>query len=575
MSKLSLPHIFQYKREYLKRDLIAAAVVTAISIPQSLAFAVVVGLPPITGLYTALLAPIVFALLASTRRLVIGADSATAALLASSASLVAQSGTAGYATAIGVLGLLTALILVIVAALRLGFVADLVSRPVLVGFLAGVGVQLIITSVPALLGISLTDHTIWGSITGMLGGVSINWMTVTISILVIGIMVVCRRTVVPGELLGLVVAGAFALLFHVEDFGVALVGSLAGGLPVFSIPSMNLAMVWTLLPAAATVAAVILAQSAATIRANAEERDEKVDMNQDLFALGMANAASAVTQGFAVNGSPPRTMILERLGGKSQMANVFGSLFVGAIILLGTGFLSSLPQAALAAIICWLGVYLIKLPEIQHLWRVHRTEFAVAMVALVGTAFLGVLQGVLIAVIVSLAERVIRQYHPKDVVLLRDGELNDWVKERLSGTIMQSSQLDGVLIYYFDGSLFFENITHFIARVHYVIDGAKQPVKVLIIDAGAIDSVDYTAVEAIKRLHYRLLNAAIELRFAHVSPNLHKQFTAYGVTGQLGHGHIYSTLTAAITADASAPDKKVLSKRKPTTKSTTKAAKSK
>lgn len=563
MSSIALPHIFQYKREYLKKDLIAAVVLTAISIPQSLAFAVVVGLPPITGLYTALLAPIVFALLASTRRLVIGADSATAALLASSASLVAQVGTAGYATAIGVLGLLTALVLVIVAALRLGFVADLVSRPVLIGFLAGVGVQLIITSLPALLGISAHDNTIWGSITAMFGDASMNWMTVTISILVVGLLLVCRRTGVPGELIGLIVAAIFAALFHVEQYGVSLVGNLPGGLPLFDIPEMDLTMVWTLLPAAATVAAVILAQSSATIRSSAEERDEKVDMNQDLFALGMANAAAAVTQGFAVNGSPPRTMVLERLGGRSQLVNIFGALLVGIILLFGTSLLKYLPQAALAAIICWLGVYLIKLPELGHLWRVHRTEFVVAIVALVGTAFLGVLQGVLIAVIVSLAERVIRQYNPSDSILLRDGELNDWVKERLSGKLTKSHQLDGVLIYYFDGSLFFENITYFIARVHRALDGAKQPVKVLIIDAGAIDSVDYTAVEAIKRLHYRLLNAAIELRFAHVSPNLHKQFSAYGVTAQLGHGHIYSTLTAAITANTNATDTVDAAKLKP------------
>lgn len=567
MSKVAFPHIFQYKREYLKHDLIAAVVLTAISIPQSLAFAVVVGLPPITGLYTALLAPIVFALLASTRRLVIGADSATAALLASSASLVAQVGTAGYATAIGVLGILTAIILIVVAALRLGFLADLVSRPVLVGFLAGVGVQLILTSMPALLGITVHDNTIWGSLTGVMGDASINWMTVTISILVIGIMLLCRRTRVPGELIGIILAVLFAMVFQVEHYGVALVGSLPGGLPIVAIPQMDITMIWTLLPAAATVAAVILAQSSATIRSSAEERDEKVDMNQDLFALGIANAAAAVTQGFAVNGSPPRTMVLERLKGKTQLTNIFGSLLVGAILLFGTHLLTYLPQAALAAIICWLGVYLIKLPELGHLWRVHRTEFAVAIIALVGTAFLGVLQGVLIAVIVSLAERVIRQYHPKDAILLRDGVLDDWVKERLSGKLVQSHGLDGVVIYYFDGSLFFENITYFIARIHSIIDTAKQPVKVFIIDAGAIDSVDYTAVEAIKRLHYRLQNDAIELRFAHVSPNLHKQLTAYGVTAQFGHGHVYSTLTAAITADTHAVDAAEMAplKSKPTT----------
>lgn len=562
MSTFALPNLFHYRRKDLKHDAIAALVLTAITIPQSLAFAVVVGLPPVTGLYTALLAPIIFALFASTRHLVIGADSATAALLASSALLVAQGGTAGYATAIGVIGLLTAVILMLIAALRLGFLADLVSRPVLVGFLAGVGVQLIVTSIPSMLGVRVHSDTTWGSIIALAQSHNVNGMTVTIAILVVGVLLLSRRSRLPGELIGIVLAIVFASMFQVEHFGVALVGALPSGLPVFTMPELSINMVWTLLPASAMVAAVILAQSSAVIRTSAEEHDEKVNMNKDLFALGVANIAAAVTQGFAVNGSPPRTMMTEKVGGKTQMTNIFGSLLVGAILLFGTGALKYLPQAALASIIFMLGFYLIRLNEIRYLWNVHRTEFAVATIALLGTAFIGVLQGVLIAVIVSLSERVIRQYHPKDTILLRDGELSDWARERISSQLSHDHQLDGVLVYSFDGSLFFENITYFTAQLRRAIANAKQPVRIVIIDAGAIDSVDYTAVEAIKRLHTRLHRNDITLRFAHVSPNLHGQLADYGVVALLGKGHIFSTLTAAITStktDESADPTKELS----------------
>lgn len=553
-STFALPSILRYKRQDLRHDAVAAMVLTAITIPQSLAFAVVVGLPPVTGLYTALLAPIVFALFASTRRLVVGADSATAALLASSATLIAQAGTAGYTNAIAVLGILTAFILIMIAVLRLGFLSDLVSRPVLVGFLAGVGVQLIITSLPVMLGVHIKSGTVWGSITGLLQFPAMNWMTMTVTILVVGILLLARNSRVPGELIGIVVAVIFAAVFQVERFGVALVGDLPSRLPALAMPAFSLTTIWTLLPAAVMIAAIILAQSSAVVRGVAEEHDEKIRVNQDLLALGLANAAAAITQGFAVNGSPPRTMAADKAGGRTQLTGILSSVLVGFVLIFGVGLLAYLPQAALSSVICLLGVYLIRLTELRYLWHVHRTEFAVAIIALVGTAFAGVLQGVLIAVIVSLSERVIRQYHPKDAILLRDGELSDWAHERLSNRVQHSSQMDGVLVYSFDGSLFFENITYFVARLKHAIKGAEKPVKIVVIDAGSIDSIDYTAVEAIKHSYHKLSEDNITLRFAHVSPNLHKQLVEFGVVELLGHKHIFSTLTEAITGKTPSHD---------------------
>lgn len=553
-STFAFPSILRYKRQDLRHDAVAALVLTAITIPQSLAFAVVVGLPPVTGLYTALFAPVVFALFASTRRLVIGADSATAALLASSATLVAQAGTAGYASAIGVIGALTAIILIIVAVLRLGFLSDLVSRPVLVGFLAGVGVQLIITSLPVMLGAHIQSRTVWESITGLSQLPAVNWMTITVTILVVGILLLARGSRVPGELIGIIVAVIFAAVFQVERFDVALIGDLPSRLPAFAMPTFSFTTIWTLLPAAAMIAAIILAQSSAVVRGISEEHDENIRVNQDLLALGMANAAAAITQGFAVNGSPPRTMAVDKAGGRTQLTGILSSVLVGFVLVFGVGLLAYLPQAALSSVICLLGVYLIRLGELRYLWRVHRMEFAVAIIALIGTALAGVLQGVLIAVIVSLSERVIRQYHPKDAILLRDGELSDWARERLSNRVQRSSQLDGVLVYSFDGSLFFENITYFVARLKRAIKGAEKPVRMVVIDAGSIDSIDYTAVEAIKHSYRKLSEDNITLRFAHVSPNLHKQLIEFGVVELLGHKHIFSTLTEAITGKTPSHD---------------------
>lgn len=547
MRKLFNPGIAGYKWHYLRHDILAALVVTAIAIPESLGFAVIVGLPPVTGLYTAVLAPIVFGLVASTRRLVVGADSATAALVASGALLVAQAGTAGYANAVAVLGLLTAVILLGMAVFRLGFLADLISRPVLVGFLGGVGVQLIINKLPDMLGISASG-SLWQHLTMTISHVgSMNGMAATIAVLVVGIIIITRKTRLPGELIGLVLAIVFALVFHVQDYGVKMVGALPAGLPSFSHPSLTIGMLTMLFPTALSIALVILAQSSAVIRSLANEHDEKVKLNQDLTALSLANAVSALTHGFAVNGSPPRSMAADAAGSRTGMVNVLMGVIIGALLLFGHNALTNLPMAALASIVFMLGFHLIRFEELRYIWSTHKVEFAVAMIALLGTALFGVYQGVVIAVIVSLMERLSRQYHPKDDILLRDGQLTEWAAERLDWHHHRHrTRPHGLLIYAFDGSLFFENVNYFVQRIKAAIEEAKEPVEYVLIDAGAIDSIDYTAVETTKTLYRQLGSEDIKMGFAHVSPNLRRQFDSYGMTDLVGTDNIFATLSGAI-----------------------------
>lgn len=546
MNKLLKPSIAKYKKRYFVHDLVAALVVTAIAIPESLAFAVIVGLPPVTGLYTALLAPVVYALFASSRRLIVGADSATAALIASGAVLVAQAGTAGYTSAVGLIGLLVAVILMLMAVFRLGFLANLISQPVMIGFLAGVGVQLIITRLPAMLGIEANGSLLHHLLAIIQHLDTINWMALTISVLVLGVALITRRTRIPGELTGLILAIGFSLLFHVEQFGVALVGSLPKGFPEFALPHIELGMIVTLLPSALAIAIVVLAQSSSVIRSSAGLHDEKIRLNQDLFALGLANIASALTRGFVVNGSPPRSLAADVSGGKSQAVNIMMAAMIAVILLFGGDLFRAMPEAALATIVFLLGFRLIRFAELRDIWETHRAESIVAMIALLGTALFGVQQGVIIAVAVSLAERLSRQYRPGDAILLRDGVFSDWAKERLGTKYEGSPTTDGVLVYSFDGALFFENSTYFAERVHRAIDRAKQPVKYFIVDAGAIDSVDYTAVGVLQALYRQLAADSVRLCFAHVSPNLYREFDEYGIIDLVGDEAIFSTLSLAI-----------------------------
>ncbi len=546
--KLVVPSLFAYKRRYIKHDLVAALVVTAIVIPQSLAFAMIIGLSPITGLYTAMVAPIVFALLAHTKRLAVGPDSATAAVVASGAALVAQAGTAGHANAVAIIGVLTAVILAAMSLLRLGFLAELISRPVLIGFLAGVGVQLMIVSLPTMLGI-----TVEGSVWQQLGGIatslgSSNGMAVTVSVLVVGIIIVLRRTIVPGELAGLVLAIIFAAVFQIGQYGVAMVGALPNGLPAFALPAVTLDQVVTLLPAAISVALVVLAQGSAVIRANASRRGDKVRVNNDLFALGAANVATAVTGGYAANGSPVRTQAAESAGGKSQMVNVFTGILVGIVLLVGAALFQYVPQAALSSIVFIVGVYLIRFKELAYIWDRHRMEFFVAMVALVGTILFGVLQGVFVAIIVSLAERLSRQYHPRDAVLVRDGEVSDWVVERLGGSDASIRNTKGLLVYSFESPLYFENVGYFAHRLRRAIRNAKEPVTYIAIDAGAIDTIDYTAAEELKPFFAKLQAGGMRISFAHVTPYMEEQLEYLGIMDVIGRRNVHPTLNDALDA---------------------------
>lgn len=526
--------------------MIAALVVTAIAIPESLGFAIIVGLPVQAGLYCALLAPVMFALFTSSKRLVVGADSATAALVASGAGSVALVGTAAYGNAIAVLGLVTAMVLLAMSVARFGFMADLISKPVLIGFLSGVGVQLIVGKLPEMLG--LHAH---GGLLSKIGYLATNIAQINITagalaVIVVVVAVVASKFRLPGTLIGLSLAIAATKMLHLPSFGIEVVGIVPAGLPSLRLPSIDLQMVIDLIPPAFSIAVVILAQSLAVIRSSAARHEEMVDDNRDLLALGLANATSALVGGFAINGSPPRTSASEMAGGRTQLVNVLMAGCIGLVLVMATGLFSYVPTAALAAIVFTIGLHLIKLRELRDIFVMRRSEFAVALAALSGVALLGVQRGVMLAVLMSLAERLHREYHPLDEILLLDQEYVDWAADRLRGTHGQLQAPVGILIYRFSDSLFFENAGYFLKRVNSALSAAKEPVKTLILDAGAISDIDYSASQVLGRLYSQLVADDITLGIAHVSPSLRSLLSGYGLIDLIGPSNVFPSVAAAV-----------------------------
>jgi MFS superfamily sulfate permease-like transporter len=534
-------------RTYLTRDarhdIVAGLVVAAVAVPELIGIATIAGLPIQMGLYSALLAPVIFALFGSSHRLIVGADSATAVLLLAAASTLAPVGSPEYVAVVGVVSLLAACFLGLIALLRLNFLSDLISRPVMIGVLAGVGLQLMIAKFPEMLGVSLHKSALdtLTALPGLIG--HINGMSVTIAILVLGIIVIFRRSRVPAPLLALIAVMVFASFVDLHRLGVAFVGAIPSGLPSIAIPTLSIPTIIGLVPAALSITLVILAQSTVVIRTTASEHDEPIHLRRDMIALSLAGVVSSLTHGFAINGSPPRTTVADIAGMKTQLASIVMSLVILLVLLFGGSFFSLLPIPALAAVVFAMGIYLIRWHELRYVLKTHIAEFIIATVALVGVVCLGVINGIILAVLLSLLERLRREYRPVDGILLRDGKLNEWAVERVGDV---PSVPDDMIVYSFDGSLFFENSYYFTHRLKQALKEARHEVHSLIIDAGAIDSIDYTAGEQLKYL-YRLLSAdGIRLGFAHVSPDLKCEFDRSGVTDLVGAENLAPTLRAAI-----------------------------
>jgi len=489
-----------YKPSWLRGDLVAGVTVAAIAIPESLGYASIAGMPPQAGLYCALLPALLFALIASSRQLVVGADSATAALVAAGAGAVAATGTSQYAGAVAVLGLATAFVLLVMAVARLGFLADLISQPVLAGFLSGVGVSLIIGKLPDVLGIPASGST-WNKLVDTVTGLgSINWWSAALGLGVVAVMIGALRlpAAVPAALFGLIVFSVLANLIDAQSHGVAMVGALPPGLPSFAWPTISTGEIGSIAAAAASIAVVVLAQSAAVARSFSTKNGYKVDINSDLVGLSAANLGSAVTGGFAINGSPPRTAAGDGAGSKSQMVNIVMAVVIGALLLFGSGLFAYVPSTVLDGIVLGIGIHLLKIGELKAIYRARKDEFFAAMLALVVVAFVGVEQGVLLAVVVAIIERARRAYRPEDEVTVQNGVVGAREQERLGE--LAPSALDGVLVYRFDSPLFFANATHFDERIRAVIDATTPAPTTVVIDAAAMDDIDVTGCNVITRL---------------------------------------------------------------------------
>jgi sulfate permease, SulP family len=534
-------------RSAVLANLAAGVSLAALNIPQAMGYAKIAGMPVITGLYTLLLPVVAFAALGSSRYLVVASDSATAAILAGGLTGLATAGNTDYIALAGLVALLTAGLLLLARILKLGFLADFLSRTVLIGFLTGVGFQVGIAVLSEMLSVEVHGTNPVSQLVQVLQQLpNAHVPTLCLSAAVVAFVLVLRRFAprFPWALIAVVGTIVASALFNFSSHGIRVVGAVAGGLPHLSIPAMNWTLVHQLLPIAVSCFLMILAQSAVTARAYAAKHHQILDENRDLLGLSAANAAAAFTGTFVVNGSPTQTAMVETSGGNSQLAHLSTALVVMLVLLFLTGPLQFLPVCVLGAIVFTIAVRLVDLKGLSELQRKSPGEWVLALVTTASVVFFGVEDGIIFALVLSLLQHVRHSYRPHAAVETRAPE-GHWLMKPLSPEHMAAP---GLIVYWFGSDLFYANFDRFADQAHKLVTGSPFAVKWLVIDAGAITSIDYTAGGGLIELIKELAKKEVTLVFAHMNQNLMADLDRQELTEVIGPTRMFETLRECLAA---------------------------
>jgi sulfate permease, SulP family len=546
-----------YQRSWLTRDVVAGITLAALAIPEVMGYTKIAGTPVITGLYTILLPIVAFGVFASSRHLVVGGDSATAAIMYAGIAGLGIAGlkpeTSQWLGLASLSALLAAALLLLARLARLGFLANFISRTVLIGFLTGVGIQVAMGQLAGLLGVP-SPHVDVSRASGNLIKFwdtlkeldQISWWTFGVSLSVIVVLIVFERWIkaIPGGLVAVVGAIIVSYSADLVSHGVTTLGPVPSGLPSIAFPS---GVTWTeaaeLLTTAVSMFLVILAQSAATSRAYAVKYQERFVENDDLVGLSAANLAAGFTGTFVVNGSPTKTEMVDEAKSHTQVAQLTTAVVVAIVLLFLTKPLQYLPNAVLAAVVFLIGVKLIDIADMKQIWRLRRDEFTVAALTAVVVVTIGVEQGIILAIVLSVILHVRRHYAPRDAVVTWDANGEFKLVPPVPGTESQP----GLVIYRFSVGLFYANAERFSDEI-LGLAGATPPPRWLVLHADAIDDVDYTGGQTVAEVARQLADRGIVFAIADASAHLRGEFDRFGVTKEIGEDHYFTGVDSVRTA---------------------------
>jgi high affinity sulfate transporter 1 len=540
-----------YQRGWLSKDLLAGLVLTALLVPQGMAYAELAGLPPITGLYTSILCLVGYAVFGPSRILVLGPDSSLGPMIAATIlPIVGANGDPQRAVALAsMLALMVGVLTVLAGVAKLGFVADLLSKPTQIGYLNGLALTILVGQLPKLFGFSVDADGFIPEAAGFFKGLA-NGKTVVaaLAVGVLGLLLitVLQRLVpkIPAVLVAVVVSILVANTFDLADRGVSLVGPLPKGFPPLTLPHVPLSDMALLVAGAVGIAVVSLTDTISTSSAFAARAGEEVDGNREMIGIGAANLASGFFQGFPVSTSGSRTAVAEQAGAKTQLTGLVGAVAITLMLLLVPGLLRNLPQPTLAAVVIAASLSLADVPATVRLWRQRRTEFVLSMAAFAGVALLGVLPGIGIAVALSIGNVFRRAWWPYQTVLGRVPGLPGYHDVR---SYPDAELLPGCVLFRFDAPLFFANAGTFRDQIRRLARSEPAPVWI-VVAAEPITDVDTTAADMLEDLDADLNAKGTSLVFAEMKDPVREKIERYELTRTIDPAHFFPTVGAAVAA---------------------------
>ena len=541
-----------YDRGWLRGDAFAAVAVWAVLVPQAVGYAAIAGAPPQAGLFTALGAALLYAVFGTCRELDVG-PSSTIAVTAAAVLLpvVAENRGSDYTALLAALAILTGGVLIAAGALRLGFVAEFLARPVLLGFISGIGVVIAVGQLPALLGLTVASgnvpETLWRLAVAL---DELGWRTPVVGLVSLAALLALRRLNprAPWALVVAVSSIALSRAFDLAEEGVAVIADVPSGLPVPGIPDVGLGELTALGGGAMAVALVALAESVGTARSLAAQRGYEVDANQELIALGAANAGAGVLQGFPVDASLSRSAVAVGAGVRSQLSGLVVAALLVATMLFLTPLFDGLPTATLAAIIVAAVIGLVDVAGFRKLWRLDRDDARLALIAFVAVLLFGVLTGIVIAVVASLLALVHRVYRPSVAVLGRVGGETGPDEDFRFRSIERHPEYEtvpGLVVFRFSGELFFANATFFRDETLRLVDASDPPARMVLVDASAISHLDTTAAAMLGDLLDRLETRGVSFELARTTSTLRDALRRTGLEDRIGDG-IHVTVRAGV-----------------------------
>ncbi len=538
-----------YHREWLFKDIAAGLVLTAILVPVGMGYAEASGLPPIYGLYATIVPLIAYAVFGPSRILVLGPDSSLAAIIAATILPLVGSDSHRAPVLAAMLAIFSGMFCILAGLAQFGFITDMLSKPIRYGYLNGIALTVFIGQLPKIFGFSVSGDRIIPKIAGLIQGVwnsQTNWVSFAIGFCSLITILGFKRWTprIPGVLIAVVGATLSVALFDLASrSGVAVLGELPTGLPIFQIPTVGLNEIGSLLAGAIAIALVSFADISVLSRTFAQRGGYKVDGNQEIMALGAANVAAGLFQGFSISSSSSRTPVAESAGSKTQLTGLIGALCIALLLLFAPRLLRNLPVAVLGAVVISACISLAEVSSVLRLYRLRRGEFLLSIICFLGVVSLGVIQGIFIAVGLALLAFIWRAWRPYDAVLGRVDGLKGYHDIT---RYPQAKRIPGLVLFRWDAPLFFANAEVFHEHVLQAVADAPTPVKWVVVAAEPVTDIDITAADTLAHLDDALHKAGIQLCFAEMKDPVKDHLKNYGLFTKFGAEYFFPTVGQAV-----------------------------